>query len=104
MSNEILSALGIDPEAAEWEDLALCPGMDPELFFDKYESSPSVARTIDNLCQSCPVKKMCFQEGIDNNEWGVRGGFFLINGKVDKNRNAHKTDEWKRQWARDISE
>jgi hypothetical protein len=71
--------------------------MDTNLFFDRYESDINIAKNIDEACLSCPVIKICHDEGIANDEYGVWGGVYLASGAVDKARNAHKTKEvWKR--------
>lgn len=91
-------------EEIRWYHLAICKGMnDPrpgddehnhrDYFYEEYESDPVVAANMDTICLACPVQPMCLREGIENNEWGLWGGVFLINGKVDEARNAHKTEE-----------
>ena len=95
MSN-ILNDLGIDKVDPKWYDLALCRGMDTNLFFDKYESDISVAKGIDEACMSCPVIKICHDNGV----WG---GVYLNSGATDKGKNAHKTkDVWKRLKAKHV--
>lgn len=91
--SSVLSVLGIDPEELEWQDFAICGQMDTNLFYDEYESDVNVAKMIDQACLSCPVMAQCMMSGIDNNEWGVWGGIYLVSGKQDKNRNSHKTEE-----------
>lgn len=92
---DALRVLGIDLEELEWQDLALCEGMETNLFYDDYESDEQVANMVDQACLSCPVLAQCLQRGIDNSEWGVWGGIYLVSGKPDTNRNAHKTpDIW----------
>ena len=96
MSN-ILNDLGIDEEDFDWWNLAVCQGMDVNLFYDKYENDIQIAKSIDEACISCPVNKFCYQNGVDNNEHGVWGGIYLNAGSVDKARNSHKSQEvWKR--------
>lgn len=96
-SGDVQRILGIDLEDIEWQDLAICDGMDVNDFYDNYESSTTVARVIDQACLSCPVLKQCLEAGTDNGEWGVWGGIYLSSGKPDKNKNAHKTaDVWDR--------
>lgn len=95
-TSSILTALGIDLDDLEWADLALCGGWDTNDFFENYESSPRVARMIDQACLSCPVMKQCLEAGTINGEHGVWGGIYLTAGKKDKNRNSHKSEEdWK---------
>lgn len=93
MSEGLSELLGIDLDELEWTDLALCDGMEINLFYDDYESDDNVAKMIDEACLSCPVMAQCLEEGIHNSEWGVWGGVYLTSGKVDKNRNSHKTKE-----------
>jgi len=91
----VFAALGIDPDDAEWQDFALCAGQSVWRFHEGYESSPRIAKTTDEMCLSCPVRKVCLQSGIENGEYGCWGGVYLSNGKVDKTKNAHKTpDVW----------
>lgn len=83
--------LGIDVDYLQWTDFALCKGFDTNDFFDNYEESDNYARVVDEVCLSCPVMKQCLQFGTENKEQGVWGGVYLIAGKPDKTRNAHKT-------------
>jgi len=92
MSN-ILNDLGIDEDDLDWFHLAICRGMDTNLFYEKYESDANVARNIDEMCFSCPVMKMCYESGVDNNEYGVWGGVYLSSGSIDRSKNLHKTVE-----------
>lgn len=96
MSN-ILNDLNIDPEDFDWSDFALCKGMDFNLFFDKYELDINIAKSIDDACSTCPVMKLCYKNGVENNEYGVWGGVYLNAGSVDNSKNTHKTKEmWKK--------
>jgi len=95
MSN-ILNSLGVETDELDWFHLAACSGMDTNLFFDKYESDINIAKNIDQACLSCPVRKICYEAGVENNEHGVWGGIYLSAGSIDKTRNLHKTKEiWK---------
>jgi len=95
--SSILNDLGIDKDDFDWFDLAICRGMDTNLFFDKYEVDVNIAKNIDEACLSCPVIKMCYQAGSENDEYGVWGGIYLNSGSIDKSKNIHKTQEvWKR--------
>lgn len=96
MSN-ILNDLGIDTDDFDWWHLGICRGMDTNLFYDKYEADPNVAKSIDEACLSCPVIKMCYKSGIENSEYGVWGGVYMSSGEIDKSKNLHKTtDIWKK--------
>jgi hypothetical protein len=83
----------------EWKDEAACLGQDVELFFDKYEEQPEVRDGVDAICQQCPVRKMCFANGITNKEWGIWGGVYLENGEISKEFNNHRDKEgWSKTW------
>ena len=98
MSN-ILNDLGIHEDDAKWYDFALCKGMDTNLFFDKYEEDQSFAKSLDNLCNSCPVNKTCFAWGVSQKEWGVWGGIYIENGKISREFNKHRSKaDWAETW------
>lgn len=99
----VYAALGLDPEELTWQDLANCTNMPTELFYDEYEADKQVAITIDECCLSCPVMTQCLEYGMDNAEWGVWGGIFLVSGAPDKNRNNHKTEDVWQQIAETIA-
>ena len=102
MSN-ILNNLGIEKEDFQWYDLAICRGMDTNLFYDKYEVDSNIAKNIDEMCLSCPVVSMCFESAQENNEYGVWGGVYMTAGSIDKSKNLHKTPEiWKRLKKKDV--
>jgi hypothetical protein len=95
--SSILNDLGLDSDNFDWYDLATCKGMDTDLFFEKYENDVNIAKNIDEACLSCPVSKICYNNGVNNNEHGVWGGVYLNSGSMDKSKNTHKTAEtWKR--------
>lgn len=91
--SDVESVLGIDLDDLEWQDLSLCKGVKTNKFYDEYESDEQTALNIDQMCLSCPVMSACLSAGMDNNEWGVWGGIFLTSGKMDENKNSHKTQE-----------
>jgi hypothetical protein len=95
--SSILNDLGVDKEDFDWWHLGICRGMDTNLFYEKYEADINIAKSIDEACLSCPVINMCYESGVENNEYGVWGGVYLNSGALDKTRNIHKTQEvWKR--------
>jgi hypothetical protein len=101
--SDILGNLGIDLDDLDWYHLGLCRGMDTNLFYDKYEADSNIAKNIDEACLSCPVISMCFQAGVNQNEYGVWGGVYLSSGSIDKSKNIHKTPEtWKRLKAKNV--
>lgn len=93
----MFAALGIDLEDLEWQQLALCRGaIDTNWFYEEYDNE-NVSHIVDESCLSCPVMKQCLQQGIDNSEWGVWGGIYLVAGKKDDNKNKYKSaDTWRR--------
>ena len=93
--SDALSELGLDLEDLEWSDLAICNGMPTNMFYDDYESDVQVAKVVDDACLSCPVMVQCLERGMENSEWGVWGGMYLVSGKPDRNRNSHKTEDVK---------
>lgn len=101
--SDVESVLGIDLDDLEWQDLAVCRGVKTNKFYDEYESDVQTAYMIDQMCLSCPVMSACLSHGLDNSEWGVWGGWYLTSGKVDENKNSHKTDEVKAEIVERIS-
>lgn len=91
--SSVLDALGLNLEDLDWQDLAICQGQDTWRWYEGYESSPRVAQLTDEICLSCPVRRECLEAGIENGEDGCWGGVYLKAGRVDKERNAHKTPE-----------
>jgi len=52
--------------------IAICatPWIDPEIFFN-----PLTVQKAIEICDQCPVKRLCFEESIENREpHGVWGG------------------------------
>ena len=91
---DLTEYLGVDPDDATWRDLAACRGMPLEWFFDDYESDKQVAKQVDEICQTCPVQKVCYEYGRNTGSQGVWGGIYLNDsGKIDYRRNEHKTKE-----------
>jgi len=81
----------------QWADEALCAGLETNEFFDNYEESQDCARKTDALCLGCPVIRQCFNYGVSTESWGVWGGVYLVDGKIDNPRNSHKTEQ---TWTR----
>ena len=93
----LLQELGLDEQTLSWHQLSFCDGMELDWFFDAYEADEELAKAMDEVCLSCPVLKDCLTDAMDNKDYGLRGGIFLNNGKPDKMRNSHKTEEvWQR--------
>ena len=103
MSN-ILNDLGVDTDDFDWWHLAVCRGMDTNLFYDKYEVDANIAKNIDDACLSCPVLKMCYETGVEKAEYGVWGGVYMSSGEIDKSKNLHKTPEiWKKLRSKGVA-
>jgi len=94
----------VEDNELEWYHLAVCRGMNDkspgeqphthkDYFAEEYENDPVMAQVMDGICLSCPVRKMCLREGIEGNEYGLWGGVYLVNGKMDETKNAHKSDD-----------
>lgn len=82
-----------------WKDNASCSGMEVNDFFDNYEESLEVRKDIDSICQDCPVRRICFANGIAGKEYGVWGGVYLENGEISREFNKHRTkQDWTVTW------
>ena len=102
--SDILNDLGIDKDDLDWWHLGICRGMETNLFYDKYEADPNVAKNIDEACLSCPVIKMCHKAATENQEYGVWGGVYMSSGEIDKSKNLHKTPEvWRRLRSKGVA-
>lgn len=68
-------------------------------FFENYEEQVEIRPVIDQICQSCPVRRICFANGISGKEYGVWGGIYLENGDISREFNRHKTrQDWANTW------
>lgn len=58
--------------ATAWMSRGRCAEIDPELFFPDQGESSEAAKQV---CQDCPVKKICLAYALDENiPFGVWGG------------------------------
>lgn len=55
----------------DWRDDASCRGMGPDLFFSDHRVARDAAARV---CESCPVRVECLDEGLSRNEVGMWGG------------------------------
>jgi hypothetical protein len=78
-----------------WKDNGLCFDTETNLYFEKYEDQEIDRKVVDSMCGICPVKKICFANGISGKEWGVWGGVYLEAGEISREFNRHKT---KKDW------
>jgi len=82
-----------------WKDEASCLSLENNLYFDKYEDNVSLRNGVDKICMQCPVRKVCFANGISGKEWGVWGGVYLEDGKISREFNNHRSKEdWSMTW------
>lgn len=104
----------------DWQAGSACESMDTNFFFDLYDGTEpldkeapdekmteeerkedlfSFRHVIDDTCLSCPIRKTCFARGVSSKEWGVWGGVYLKDGKIDKDANSHKSrSDWANVW------
>ncbi len=94
--------LGVDAGDFQWTDLAACKGLPPQSpekdwFFDGYETNKDIAKTTDQMCNACPVQRICGEYAIENRLEGCWGGIYWTpQGKPDAVRNNHKQPkDWK---------
>lgn len=83
-------------QSNDWKQSASCLNYETNLFFDDYEENESLRTAIDKVCSTCPVARQCFAVGVSQKEWGVWGGIYLENGKINREFNSHRT---KQDWA-----
>jgi hypothetical protein len=82
-----------------WKDKASCLGEDTNDFFDTYEEDVESRSLIDQVCQQCPVRKICFANAVSNKETGVWGGVYFEQGDISREFNRHKTkQDWGNTW------
>lgn len=56
----------------EWVQFAACATAWPDAFFPDQGDPVNAAKRV---CESCPVRRICLQEALDNDEeYGVWGG------------------------------
>jgi hypothetical protein len=82
-----------------WKDKALCLGLDTNFYFEEYEDNPELRSGIDKICMNCPVRKVCFANGVSGKEWGLWGGVYLEGGEISREFNKHKSkQDWSNIW------
>ena len=82
-----------------WKDDSACLGMETNDFFDNYEEQPEIRAEIDSICKECPVRRICFANGISGKNTGVWGGVYLEQGDISREFNRHKTkQDWANTW------
>lgn len=82
-----------------WKDESACLDMDVNQFFDEYEEDLEVRSVVDQICQECPMRRICFANGISGKEYGVWGGVYLENGDISREFNKHRTKaDWSKTW------
>ncbi|GAA0969643.1 hypothetical protein GCM10009555_017140 [Acrocarpospora macrocephala] len=73
-----LAGLAHDP-ATEWMGSALCPEIDPDLWFPRVPtervSTPGPQELLAKaICRGCDVRVRCLQWAIEHDEEGIWGG------------------------------
>ena len=58
-----------------WMDLAVCPEVDPELFFPDEGAITSLSAPVRVLCRSCEVRPQCLSYALTHHVEGIWGGF-----------------------------
>lgn len=56
-----------------WMDFKNCEGMDPSMFFERYEDEIAVQIEVDDKCRNCVVRLQCREYA---EEEGLEGGVF----------------------------
>lgn len=82
---DFIERMGLDPEDFEWEALGLCVSRAPEIpevFHSKAVADDRVKAQAYSICASCPVREICLEEGIRNDESGIWGGKTLDKGTI----------------------
>lgn len=69
-------SLTTDPR---WERAA-CKGRETELWF---ATDLDRARTAVRVCNACPIKDLCFDYAIENDEYGIWGGHAMGGMKIE---------------------
>ena len=58
----------------DWIRRAACGGLDADVFYP-YASNPDAYEPAKGVCRDCPVRAMCLEYALDNDErYGVWGG------------------------------
>lgn len=81
-----------EDKSLRWYHLSVCRGMNVNHFYEDYERDSIFAGIMDSICLACPVRSLCLEEGLDGGEDGLWGGVYLTNGRVDVDKNNHKTE------------
>ena len=81
------------PHRPDWQAQALCKG-ETERFFN--EGSPHAIADAKRFCNRCPVRRMCLQFALKNDEIGVWGATTTMERqrlKKTRRRNGDFTSE-----------
>ena len=74
-------------------------GLNTNFYFEEYEDNIELRSGIDKICMNCPVRKVCFANGVSGKEWGLWGGVYLEGGEISREFNKHKTkQDWSNIW------
>lgn len=78
----IIDEFGLDEDNFVWQDLAMCLGTPPQAHFEDSESPGSIVESTKSICDYCPVKAFCLEEGLRTKSEGIWGGKRIKGGKV----------------------
>ena len=74
-------------------------GLNTNFYFEEYEDNVELRNGIDKICMNCPVRKVCFANGVSGKEWGLWGGVYLEGGEISREFNKHKSkQDWSNIW------
>jgi WhiB family transcriptional regulator, redox-sensing transcriptional regulator len=81
----------VQHRAADWRDLAACPGTDPELFFPVGVTGPGAAQAerAKAVCRGCHARVPCLEFAMDCGVTGVWGATTEAE-RVDTRRSGRK--------------
>ena len=65
-------------DTSDWRAFALCAQTDPELWFPEMGESRVLIAAAKRICNQCPVKDECLEEGIETYPAsGIWGGYTI---------------------------
>ena len=78
----VVKEYGLDRSNFVWQHLALCAGMDTNIFYDYADSDKIVEREAKAVCAVCPVRDMAKDRAEENKETGIWGGETFKDGRA----------------------
>lgn len=62
------------PRPDDWQMHAKCLDTNPDLFFPEHDDYETIA-IAKKVCEYCPIKGFCLEDGWTEKKWGIWGGF-----------------------------